>query len=418
MTTTEAPFIAAADPLVLPDLSPLDEAREYIASCVYATAEQLDALTLATALSHVASAVTTLPRVLVTSRKDNNGHGQSGKTSVLDIAMVLCNNALDANGTGPGLKDAFIDNDGQEPLVLTRDEIHHVFGRSGRNGQQNPIYDPLLRGYRWNATHRFGSGQTSVAVSIYSMAFMAGQGNAVPADLVSRSVVIEMTAKPESMDLRSTTDPAVISFGESIRDSLHRWMVSLEPIVRTYFRNDVNRRLHPRLANRRAEVWGPLFAVALAAGGEWPARCMNAFKALALDGVDTVVITPRQECLLDMAAFFRDEGAPVFAGSKQVGTYLWGLEKKIYNTLSPEMISNLMTQAAGPTKVRRILEATERGRFGADVIALAEELERKLKPEAGLDRIIPEWELDWESGTDEDAVPEWEKDFSLGRNSS
>jgi hypothetical protein len=61
--------------------------------------------------------------------------------------------------------------------------------------------------------------------------------------------------------------------------------------------------IHPKLKDRKLEVWEGLFAVAYVLGGqEWLNRCLAAFKELALAESDQIVLTPKQQTVKDVAA--------------------------------------------------------------------------------------------------------------------
>lgn len=374
------------------DSTPLDATRSFIAEVLYAKAEVIDALALVMAVSHATDAFTTVPRVLVTAEQPG-----AGKTTVLDLAMMLAGNPLDGNGTAYGIKSAFIDNDGRPSLTIVRDEIHHIFGKNGMRGGQNPLYDPLLRGYRASAKHIFSSGQSAQQVSIYGVAFMAGLGNAVPGDLMSRSIHLSMEMKPESVELQPSDDESVTTIGLETGSSLHAWVRGNAKDIKQLFRRTSGRRLHPKLVNRRAQIWAPLFSIALVAGGSWPQRCREAFEYLALDTSDRPVLTPPERCLLDLAAVFRADPDREWMSVPELweGLLLRPTSPELYEKLSPKALYNLMSVAVGRAEpeIKKVEGKAQRVRYAADVLDLAASLERKLQPEDISATELEEWEV-------------------------
>ena len=117
-----------------------------------------------------------------------------------------------------------------------------------------------------------------------------------------------MKPLPESWPrLRDSQDEDTIALGKVHSARLHQWARGSETEIRHAFRN--YRRPHRRFRARRAQIWGPLYAIALEAGEDWPDRCIAAFKAMALDASDVPVLSPGQMILRDAAACFDKSGA-------------------------------------------------------------------------------------------------------------
>lgn len=389
------------------DASALDEAREFVSEILYANTAKLDAFALALALSHLCDAVTAVPRVMFRGK-----HPQSGKTTGLDIAKLLAGNPLDGSGTTPGLSSAYINNDGKPALTVVKDEIHHIFGRNGLGGQSHPLYDPMLRGYRKNATHLFSSGHNANLVSIYGMCFLAGLGNAVPADLLSRCIVIEMDPKPGSMMLRNAGADDTIVLGEAYQKSLHRWARANQAFVKEFARNTPGHRIHPKLVNRKAEIWIGLFAIAAAAGGDWPVRCLMAFEELALDESDRPVLTPREQALLDMADVFRASKGVKYLPVKTLFDGLLSLPHagEVYDGLTSKGLVDLMHKAAdcdSTPKWDSERGKTVRVRYRDDIVPAANALLRVKYPAPEVVSNEPEqWEIELGIMDDPEPAPD------------
>lgn len=375
------------------DITPLDETRQFIGSIIYAKPEELDLITLAIAVTHVSEQFRTLPRILITAEQ-----GGTGKTAVLDCVKLLGRNVEPANGTGPAIKNLFKGRDGSDPLTLLRDEIHHDFGKTGMNRPDKELYDVLLRGYRKGETSNFGNQNTTVKPEITNVAFMAGLGvRPIADDLYTRTIQVTMHMKPERLPVRmiSSESEEAEARAVGVRDALHAWARSIAKDAKRIARDEIHSSLHPKLANRSAQIWGPILAVAKAAGDGWLRRGLMAFNAIALDGSDRPVLTGRQQLVMDVAEYFKVTGGD-FATSKDIAAFLHETNPDRYDDFGPQAMFNFMKDTFGPTSVRRNPESgeTERGRYSDEVTELAKSIEAKLLPNETEGRELEEWETE------------------------
>jgi hypothetical protein len=349
----------------------LDDDRAFAASILYATDEQLDALTLACAVSHTLDSFSTAPELLFTSPEK-----ESGKTTAQDIVLMLANNAWSADPTSYALRAKF--NEPEKPTIII-DEVSDIFGRSGLRGGSNPLGKILRICYRRTATLSMAVDRVAEEVSCYCMAVMGGLKTAVPEDIRSRCIVFQMRPLPSSVrGLRDSQDDDTLAIGKIHSQRLHQWARGSEDEIRKAFR-DI-RRPHPKFSARRAQIWGPLYAVALAAGGDWPERCLAAFRAMALDASDVPVLSPPQMILRDTAALMSADGSPkLFAAS--VAGHLRGLpDRDLYENLTDRGLAQLMTEALGPSQSMDIGDARARGWHARPVLAAWKRLEAQLEP--------------------------------------
>ena len=349
----------------------LDDARAFAASILYATDEQLDALTLACAVSHTLDSFSTAPELLFTSTEK-----ESGKTTGEDIVMMLANNGWTADPTSYALRAKF--NEAEKPTLII-DEISDVFGRSGLRGASNQLGKILRICYRRTATLSMAVDRVAEEVSCYTMAVMAGLKTAVPDDIRSRCVIFVMRPVPSSVrGLRDSQDDDTLALGRIHCQRLHQWARGSEDEIRRAFR-DI-RRPHPKFRARRAQIWGPMLAVALEAGGDWPERCLAAFKAMALDASDVPVLSPSQMILRDTAALFARDGSDrLFAA--QIAACLRSLpDVALYEDLTDRGLAQLMTEALGPSQSMTIGNARARGFHAVPVLAAWRRLEAQLEP--------------------------------------
>lgn len=372
----------------------LDFARDFTASLVAATPEQLDALALTCAVTHCIELFTTVPRLLATSAQ-----GGSGKSTVLHAAKMLAYNGWWAtNATEPAVKSAFLGNEGKaNQVTLLVDEISKIFGEAGVGGKTNKIYTILVQGYESTATYSFSSGHSTQDIPIYGVAFMAGLKTAVPPDLRSRSIEIRMKeASARALaGLEDALDPDTRHIGMITGLALRSWVRHPERLerIQDYAKNGL-RCIHPKLTGRRRQVWGPLFTIAAAAGGDWPRRCLRAFTTLALDTSDRPALALPQQILLDASDYARDHAAPdgtVF--SRDMLRYFKELDREVYAPLSDRAFAKLMSEALGdPRPIRGTFVydpddgpgEPHKGRYASDFEHEAEALRSELSLSCGI----------------------------------
>ena len=337
--------------------SALGDASAFTAEILYAAPTAIDTLVLACAVSHDVDLFNSVPRLLFTSDEP-----KSGKTTALDIACMLAFNAWMADPTSFALRAKF-NEPGRTTFVL--DEISKIFGTSGLRGQANPLYRILVEGYRRTAKLSLAVDRTAVDVSSYSMAFCAGLGSAAPDDLRSRSIIFGMKPTPEHMpEMRSSVDFDTWAEGEIHNGQLHQAVIASAMEISAAYRSA--RPAHRKLKGRLGQIWNPLFAVASVAGGEWPQRCLDSFKTLALDASDRPVLSPVQMILRDAAGLFRQTGWDRMFAS-QVVAGLRTLDEELYHALPDRRFAQLLTAALGPTTAMTVDGLRARGFYATAV---------------------------------------------------
>jgi Protein of unknown function (DUF3631) len=271
----------------------LDEARAFVAAHVSASDAQLDAMTLYAAATHGIRHCVTFGRLLFTSQE-----AESGKTLAMTVTAHLSSRPMDTSGSIDALNSAIAaaSNEPEKPVPTPfRDEISDVFGKSGINGGSNPIAEYLRKGYKKGATRQRSVNRMPEEYSIFTPFIMSGLRTAVPRDIRTRCIIIAM---------ESGTPRKYYSVREGEPDA-HALASSLSKHVQAHAQEIARfrgRGLHPKLSNRKLEVWEPLLAVAYAVGGQrWLNRAVIAFTELALDESETVPLTPDQELIRDLA---------------------------------------------------------------------------------------------------------------------
>lgn len=279
----------------------LDETREFIDQIVWAPKEYLDLMTLALALSHVLGnprgrkVLSSVPHILVTSKK----YGVGKSTFAAQLPMLLGSRPwkVGRSTTEPSINSKFL-TDGADILIV--DDIGKIFGENGLAGKLTKLYDLLVQCY-------LRTGQISVSVQrvakdlpVFAMAFMNGLEKAAADDLIDRSICMAMPEKPSRIRKMNALSADVANDAEELREALHGWAGSQVDFVKEFLRDEVGR-VHPALTDRVLQKWGGLFALAYAAGGDWPERCMDAFLLLALDSSQKPPVMRYQKCLMDTA---------------------------------------------------------------------------------------------------------------------
>lgn len=351
---------------------PLDDIRTYVDAVVYATDQQKDAMILTFAVTHNIKPFNTLPRVLITSMQK-----ESGKTTWLDLATYLCQNPWMTDPTSYALRSKF--NEPERPTPLC-DEISKIFGEAGLRGLGSPLYKLLVESYRKSATISMSVDRSAVDVSTFCVAICAGLRTAAPDDLRSRSIRIYMKPAPENMRLEDSLDVGVEAVGRLQGRRLHAWMAQQTEILSETVKEV--RRFHPKLRSRRAQIWGPLFAVAEAAGGDWPERCRSAFVALALDADEQPILSAEQQVLMDAASFLRAQDQPRHLTSAELLSYLYSLDSELYPAQTERQMAIMMTSALGEARVLTLPDRRKaKGWHAKAVLAKAEALEAELMPD-------------------------------------
>ncbi len=287
----DADGLMARPTTLAPVRTPLDEAYDFIRLHLDITDAQAVALTLWAAHTHALGSFYTTPRLLFTAEVED-----SGKTAAMNIVAKLSSAPEDTAGTQYAVRAALAasSNVPDAPVpTLFRDEISDVFGQSGLQGQKDPIAGIIRKGYKRGATDSWSVNRVSIKIDIFTPFIMAGLKTAVPRDIRSRSISVHMKPGVPSQyfDVR-TGEKVAAMYAAALSAFVRQGATAL-----TTFRA---RGMHPKLVNRRLEVWEPILAVASLGGQSWLNRAVAAFQEIALDESDVAVLGPEQTALKDM----------------------------------------------------------------------------------------------------------------------
>jgi hypothetical protein len=316
----------------------LDYVRELVASAISAPDHVLDVVTLACAVTHKMDDFDSAPRVLAL------GKASSGKSRVLTVASYLARGAGVPAAASSVTYASYVAEYKLDPQHTTLiDEVQHIFGETGERGKASKLYAYINQGYeRHTAWASNARGRTPERVPIFGVVFMAGLGLAVPADMRERAIAFTMERATVTTDLADFSDDDTVSRFTHARRVLSAWTRKLPELSTGTVKG-----LHPKLAHRMMQVWGPLFAIAQQAGDAWVARTLTAFERIELDS-PVPTYTPETHLWLDYLAFTdasNSDGVSsgalaAFANDQRHGAYL---------SMKPGQFRQFATRILGPT---------------------------------------------------------------------
>jgi hypothetical protein len=195
----------------------------------------------------------------------------SGKTRALEIVETLVPQPMTAVNASAAALFRSVSAGDRKPTILF-DEIDTVFGPKAGDNEE-------LRGFL-NAGHRRtgvtyrcigdGGNQTVQAFPSYCAVAVAGLGS-LPDTILSRSVIIRMRRRARNEKVEPFRARIHEAEGHRLRDRLAAWAEQIRESVLGAWPD-----MPDGVADRPADVWEPLLAIADAAGGDWPERAREA----------------------------------------------------------------------------------------------------------------------------------------------
>ena len=248
---------------------------------------------------------------------------ESGKTRVTELLSWMVWREKSVSDVSAA---AIIRGIARDKPTLLFDEAQHFL----RRRPDDPIRGILLASFakrHADVERCVGDDHKPHLFSTFAPKAMNGRKLAAIDDmLTSRSVVIPMTrARKRYPHLRADRDPV----GEDIRRMCARWrddhlavLKSAEPDMGELF-------------GRIADVWRPLYAVADAAGGDWPQLARHATLSLAsqtnaIASSDTIGV----QLLRDIRQVFQDHGDPEWLTTADLDHTLHTMPERPWETLS------------------------------------------------------------------------------------
>lgn len=239
----------------------LDDIGAFLARFVaYPNEHARTAHTLWVAHAHLMDGWESTPRIAFLSPEP-----ASGKTRALEITQLLVPNAVEAVNVSPAYLFRKVADATGRPTILY-DEIDTVFGPKAKENEE-------IRGLL-NAGHRRGAvagrcvvrGKTveTEELPAYCAVALAGLGD-LPDTILSRCVIIRMKRRAPSERVEPFRRRLNEAEGYALRDELGRWAATILEEV-----TDAWPDIPDGIADRDADIWEPLLAVADAAGDHWP----------------------------------------------------------------------------------------------------------------------------------------------------
>ncbi|MEV0439937.1 DUF3631 domain-containing protein [Streptomyces spectabilis] len=224
------------------------------------------AVALWDAHAHLLDCFDSTPRIAFLSPEPG-----SGKTRALEIVETLVPQPMTAVNASAAALFRSVSSGNGKPTILF-DEIDTVFGPKAGDNEE-------LRGFL-NAGHRrtgvtyrcIGDGgqQTVQAFPSYCAVAVAGLGS-LPDTILTRSVIVRMRRRARNEKVEPFRARVHEAEGHKLRDRLAAWAEHARGFVMGAWPE-----MPDGVADRPADVWEPLLAVADAVGGHWPERARAA----------------------------------------------------------------------------------------------------------------------------------------------
>jgi hypothetical protein len=216
--------------------------------------------------AHFMDAWFSTPRLAVLSPEPG-----SGKSRVLEItALLVPNSLLSVNSSASFILRMIADQENR-PTVLY-DEIDAIFGPNARGNED--LRSMINAGYRRGAMigrcYMEKGKVLTEQLATYAAVAMGGLGD-LPDTIMSRSVIVRMRKRGPGEDVEPFRPYLHEPPADALRDELAAWAASFSALAGT-----VQPVLPDGMADRNADVWGPLLTVAELAGGEWPTLARQA----------------------------------------------------------------------------------------------------------------------------------------------
>jgi hypothetical protein len=251
----------------------LDKVRALFASYVVVPSpEYLDVIALWISHSHAIGSAETSPRLVFKSPEK-----ESGKTRALEVLELLTPNPLSIINTTIAAVFRLLD---QETSTILFDEVDSVFAVKTAPGYEE-LRALLNGGYRRGATvaRVVGEGKKMRVqrFSVFAATVLAAIGD-LPDTIESRAIIVPMRRRAPDEPVAPFRRRRALDAATELREALAAWAVD-----NLYSLSDADPEIPEGIADRSADCWEPLFAIAELAGDDWPERAHAAAK-LILEG--------------------------------------------------------------------------------------------------------------------------------------
>lgn len=259
----------AADAL-RPEPHPLDDVLRYLRRFVaYPSEHAAVAHALWVAHAHAMDAWESTPRIAFLSPEPG-----SGKSRALEACELLVPAPVNAVNVSVAYLFRKVGSEDGRPTILY-DEVDTVFTAKGEN---EDIRGLLNAGHRKHSVVGrcvvYGKRIETEETPAYCAVALAGLGD-LPDTILTRSVVVRMRRRSPTERIEPYRRRDVEAISESLRERIAAWAGSV------FHQLAAARPAFPEgVADRDADVWEALLAIADAAGGDWPERARQAAVAM------------------------------------------------------------------------------------------------------------------------------------------
>lgn len=217
------------------------------------------------------------PRLVLSSAEP-----ESGKTRVLEVARHF---TQAPEMTAAGSAAAMVRMVAAGPITLLLDEVDTVFAVGGAGNEE--VRGMLNLGYKRTATIPKCKGDAATGISverlpIFAPSALAGLAGCMPQTITTRAITIHLRKRRHDEQVQSYRERQAEREAEPIRDALAAWITGIGEQL-----GDAEPAMPFGVADRPAEIWEPLLAVADAAGGDWPKIGRAACTHFVLDSKET-----------------------------------------------------------------------------------------------------------------------------------
>jgi hypothetical protein len=247
----------------------LNEVRTFVRRfCVLPDEHSLTAVTLWTAHAHMVQSFHTTPRLILSSPEAG-----SGKTRVLEILDLLVPESLFTCNASPA---AIFRTLSVKQITLLFDEVDAVWSKRGQDDTHEDLRSLLNAGYKRGASipRCVGPHHDVKTFPVFCAVALAGLGD-MPDTIMTRAVIVRMRRRAPGETLEPFRSRTHEPEGRQLRERLAAWAACVGEATGSSWPS-----LPEGLADRPAEVWEPLLAVADTAGGQWPVIAREACSAL------------------------------------------------------------------------------------------------------------------------------------------
>jgi hypothetical protein len=280
-----------------PDILPLDLIESYLRRFVaYPNEHALVAHVLWIVHTHMIDSFDTTPRLAFMSAEK-----ASGKTRALEVTAEFVPDPIMSISASPACIVRLVS--AGRPTILY-DEIDGVFGSAKAQEANIDLRSILNGGYRRGAkVYRCNTSGKKIeveALDAFGPVAVAGLRE-LPDTLASRSIIIRMKRRAPSEAVEPFRQRYHGEQAKPLKEALVDWCEA-NPL------DGVEPELPSGIEDRAADCWEPMFAIAYAAGGDWPDRTKAAALFFTRSGAKET--TPGEELLAHIRdAFGTDEKA-------------------------------------------------------------------------------------------------------------